>query len=149
MICLAQAELTQLLILKYCCMLMPSFARPDAARPYSWPSVFQSAKEVISWIRERVCGMRSLEPRIRTQNWQVTILRVFSTFWNWGRDLILNYCSKRNLSLLFWSGDKRTSDGMAPSSVSMKGKILSIRQPARSLSLSCGLWKFDSCGRGA
>ena len=135
MICLAQAVLSQLLISKCCSVMMPSYARRGAARPDSWTPVFHSAKEVLSRIYKRVCGMGSLKARSRIQNLE-DVFRVFSTFWSWGKDLIQNYCSKWNLSLLFWSGYKRTGHEMAPSSMSIEEKIQSIRRPARSWSLS-------------
>jgi hypothetical protein len=46
MICLAQAVLSQLLVLKCCSMVMPSFARINASQP-NGHTVFQSAKEVL------------------------------------------------------------------------------------------------------
>jgi len=150
MICLAQAVLSQLLISKCCSVMMPCYATPGAARPDSWTPVFHSAKEVLSWIYKRVCGMSSLKARTRIQNREERyFFRVFSTFWSWGRELIPNYCSKLNPSLSFWSGDKRTDHEMAPSSMSIEGKIQSSRQPARSWSLSCGLRRNNSCGRVA
>lgn len=77
MIFLALAALSQLLILKCCSVMVPSFARPGAARPDSWTSVFQSANEVLSWIYERVCAMGSLKARSRIQNREE---RYFSEF---------------------------------------------------------------------
>jgi hypothetical protein len=46
LICLAQAVLSQLLVLKCFSVLIPSLARIDTSQFNNWHSVFQSAEEV-------------------------------------------------------------------------------------------------------
>jgi hypothetical protein len=47
MLCLTEAVLSQLLILKFCSMLIPSFVMSDELQPDNWHSIFQSAKVVL------------------------------------------------------------------------------------------------------
>ena len=113
-----------------------------------YPSLSFSKGSVILDIRTCVQDGFAEGSQSNTKPRGKIFIRVFSTFWSCGRDLIPNYCSKWNLSPSFWSGDKRRGHGMAPSSMSIERKIQSNRQPARSWSLSCGLWRIYSCRRG-
>jgi len=47
MLCLTEAVLSQLLVLKFCSMLIPSFVMIDESQPDKWHSILQSAKAVL------------------------------------------------------------------------------------------------------
>lgn len=47
LLCLTEAVLSQLFVLKFCRMLKPSFVMIDESQPDNWHSIFQSAKAVL------------------------------------------------------------------------------------------------------
>lgn len=61
MTCVTQDILSQLLVLKYCHVLMPLFARIEASHPDNWCSVLQTAKEVSITSFEKLDFLRCVQ----------------------------------------------------------------------------------------
>lgn len=98
MICLSQAVLSHLLVLKCCSVLMTSFAMIDTSLPTNWCSVFQSAKGVeithlISQIFENMCDVGSVESYSWIQHWEkIHIFWVCNKCSSWGRGRLFPGC---------------------------------------------------------
>jgi len=81
-ICVLQVILSQLLVLKYCRVLMPLLVMIIASQLNNWHSFFQSKSHHLrSLIFEGICKMVSSEPHSQTQNSEKShFFRIVCTF---------------------------------------------------------------------
>ena len=157
MLCLSQAVLSNLLVLKYCSMLMTSFAMIDTSWLTNWCSVFQSKKEVkvtsfeISdiWRCVRYGLLRGLQLNAKLRTFvtnseemdfissefvtnvqaeeEAFCFRIVNSIWN--------------LVPSFWTGDQKEICGMAQSSTPWKKSL--EKSPSAGKVMITVFWSCD------
>jgi len=130
MISLAQTTLSQLSVLKCCSMLKPLFMRIDASQPKNWHWVFQSGKEAL------VASFKILDIPRCVQNGFLTVKHntdskaIFSVllahFEADGETLSWTVTADETLVQCFEPETKKSTCGMAPSSVFLEDKIQKV-----------------------
>lgn len=136
-LCLTEAVLSQLLVLKFCSMLIPSFVMIDGWQPDNWHSIFQSAKVVLVTPFEILDIWRCEWDGVFRASQLKTSLFILS-YWH---VLNLDCYNRWSLDPSFWTGVREAIHGMAPSSFSQEKKLK--KSPSPGEVMITDFWHFE------